>query len=108
MECAYAAFTSSQDSKQGVILADETDGKLRAQSHFTADLDHLALPLRFACSHLGVGRPHACTDKGVRAKLPFRARFFRGALQTWGYEIFSRMPTEPTATATKYKYFSVH
>lgn len=29
VERAYAAFTSSQDSKQGVIIADEMEGKLR-------------------------------------------------------------------------------
>ena len=56
------------------------------QSQCTPYPYHLARPLRFALSHLGVGCPDSCCDRvlgwSVRTTWPSKRRFFRGTLQT--------------------------
>ena len=73
----------------------------KAESHFTPWPYHLALPLRFARSRVGVGVSQFPLGRRVggsgRAIYPFKRRFSRGTLQTEGYNRFPRMHCESPA-----------
>lgn len=62
---------------------------------------HLALSLHFLCLRLGLGCHRSCTDKVLVC-------WGQMALKAKVYEIFPRMPSQSTATATKCNYFSLN
>lgn len=76
----YFNFYTLCNWKEPTFTTSLTETK--PQCHFSPWPCRLALPLCFACSHLGVGCPSSSRDKGV-------TWFSRGTPQTKGYEIFS-------------------